>query len=755
MLGVSVAYRVVRDGTRNTQHVSHIHVFYSYNPHPILEREPMSSLTPNDFIDKILQYNPEANLEILRRSYHYSEKSHEGQTRLSGDPFFAHCQETVNILINLRMDIPTICAGLLHDVLEDCLTTNGELREQFGKEIADLVEGLTKISAIQFKGKKEQQQVENYRKMLLAMAGDVRVILIKLADRLHNMRTLQYLPKHKQLENASETLELYAPLAHRLGIASIKSELEDLSFKYLNPEAYYEIAGMVREKKAEREAYIQRTTALITELLEKEDINVQVFGRSKHFYSIYQKIYKKGTPFSNIYDLIAFRVLVDTVADCYSSLGIINTKWTPVPSRLRDFIGFPKPNGYQSLHTTVLIDGKHVEVQIRTHDMHRVAEYGIAAHWSYKAGIPVKDRHGRQFEWLRQLIEQIQELQNPYQFMESMKAELFPDEVYVFTPKGDLHAFQVGATPIDFAYSIHTDIGNTCTGAKVNDSIVPINYKLESGDVVQIITDPNAKPSRKWLSIAKTHRAKDKIRRFLREQERAQSLEIGARLFESELRKRNVNPRPYLKSKELSEIAQQLQFESIEELLVQVGFGKISARHLVNRLFPEPDDTKDEETSLEEIEKMRGLATDIISIDGFDRTMVRVSKCCNPVPGDEVLGFITRGRGLSVHRANCLKVSELDRVIPIQWDPVNGVTYPAEILVESSDRTGLLRDIAAEISKYDVNISKSIVNVNDPVNVIQHFWIDVTDVQQLQQVMSAIMRVKSVRKVERKGAKGL
>jgi len=716
----------------------------------------MSSLTLNDFIDRILQYNPDANLGLLRRSYNYSQKSHKGQTRLSGEPFFVHCQETANILTNLRMDIPTICAGLLHDVLEDCLITQEELREQFGEEISNLVEGLTKISAIQFKGKKEQQQVENYRKMLLAMAGDVRVILIKLADRLHNMRTLQHLPQPKQQENASETLELYAPLAHRLGIASIKSELEDLSFKYLNPEDYYEIAGMVRETKAEREKYTQRTATLITELLGNESIKAKVFGRPKHLYSIYQKIYQKGTPFNNIYDLIAFRVLVNTAADCYSSLGIINTKWKPIPGRLRDFIGFPKTNGYQSLHTTVLIDGRHVEVQIRTHEMHQVAGNGIAAHWSYKEGLPIKSEHKRQFEWLRQLIEQIQELQNPYQFMESMKAELFPDEVYIFTPRGDLHAFPVGATPIDFAYSIHTDIGDTCAGAKINDTIVPLDHRLESGDVVHIITDPNAKPSRKWLSIAKTNRAKDKIRRFLREQQRAQSLEMGIRLLEAELRKRKVNPRTYLKSEELLEIARNLQFRSIDELLAQIGYGKISARHISNLLLPEEEERKDEELSIEEIEKIRDSATDVISIDGFDHTMVRISKCCNPVPGDEVLGFITRGRGVSVHRSDCSKVfEELERVIPVQWNPVNSVTYPAEIWVEASDRKGLLRDIAAEISKYDVNISKSIVNTDEPASVIQQFWIDVISVQQLQQVMSAIMRVKSVRKIERKGGKGL
>ena len=710
-------------------------------------------MTLTDFINQITAYNPDADVELVRRSYQYSEEKHNGQMRYSGDPFFVHCQQTVNTLIDLHMDVPTICAGFLHDVLEDTLTTSDELRSLFGSEITRLVEGLTKITAFQFRGKSEQRQVENYRKMLLAMAGDVRVILIKLADRLHNMRTLQYLPEHKQRETAQETLDIHAPLAHRLGIARIKSELEDLSFKHLEKEAYYKIARMVNEKQAERESYTKRIAALIADVLSAEGITAEVFGRPKHLYSIYEKIHKKGTPFNNIYDLIAFRALVDASADCYSALGIINTKWTPMPGRLRDFIGLPKTNGYQSLHTTVLIEGKHVEVQIRTYEMHQVSENGIAAHWSYKEGKRLNSTHERQFSWLRQLIEQIQDLKNPHQFMQSVKAELFPDEVYVFTPDNDLKAFPSGATPIDFAYSIHTDVGHRCVGATVNENIVPLNYKLQSGDVVHINTDPNTKPSRKWLWIAKTSRAKDKIRRFLREQERAQSLEIGRRMFGSELRKRGVNPRPYLKSDELLHIAQELQYQSIEELLVQIGYGKVSVQHVGNLLFPKPEQLAEDEEDVtpEEREKLRDAATDVIKIEGFDRAMVRISKCCNPIPGDKVIGFITRGRGVSVHRAECLRVcDEVDRVISVEWNPLNDITYPVDILVECDDRTGLLRDIAAAIAKYDVNISKSDTHTDDPTNVVQHFTIDVTGTEQLQQVLDAIRRVKSVRQVGRR-----
>ena len=710
-------------------------------------------MTLTDFINQITAYNPDADVELVRRSYQYSEEKHNGQMRYSGDPFFVHCQQTVNTLIDLHMDVPTICAGFLHDVLEDTLTTSDELRSLFGSEIARLVEGLTKITALQFRGKSEQRQVENYRKMLLAMAGDVRVILIKLADRLHNMRTLQYLPEHKQRETAQETLDIHAPLAHRLGIARIKSELEDLSFRHLEKEAYYEIARMVNEKRTEREAYTERIADLIADVLSAERITAEVFGRPKHLYSIYEKIHKKGTPFNNIYDLIAFRALVDASADCYSALGIINTKWTPMPGRLRDFIGLPKTNGYQSLHTTVLIEGKHVEVQIRTYEMHQVSENGIAAHWSYKEGKQLNSTHERQFSWLRQLIEQIQDLKNPHQFMQSVKAELFPDEVYVFTPDNDLKALPAGATPIDFAYSIHTDVGHRCVGATVNENIVPLNYKLQSGDVVHINTDPNAKPSRKWLRIAKTSRAKDKIRRFLREQERAQSLEIGRRMFGSELRKRGVNPRSYFKSDELLHIAQELQYQSIEELLVQIGYGKVSVQHVGNLLFPKPEQLAEDEEDVtpEEREKLRDAAKDVIKIEGFDRAMVRISKCCNPIPGDKVIGFITRGRGVSVHRAECLRVcDEVDRVISVEWNPLNDITYPVDILVECDDRTGLLRDIAAAIAKYDVNISKSDTHTDNPTNVVQHFTIDVTGTEQLQQVLDAIRRVKSVRQVGRR-----
>jgi len=735
-----------------------------------------------DFINEIKSYNPDADLKLLRESYRYSEKKHEGQLRYSGAPFFVHCKETARTLVEHRMDIPTICAGFLHDVLEDTQTPTEELRERFGVEITGLVEGLTKIREIEFRGTEEERQAENYRKMLLAMAGDVRVIVIKLADRLHNMRTLEHIEKaEKRLETAAETRDIFAPLAHRLGMSRINSELEDLAFKHLESIEYEEISKNVNERKAAREQYMYKTAVLIADVLRDEGIEAQVFGRTKHFHSIYQKIHKKGTPFNNIYDLIAFRAIVKSVADCYAALGIINTKWWPMRDRLRDFIGFPKTNLYQSLHTTVLIDGRHVEIQIRTHEMHWVAEYGIAAHFRYKEGAPAtkitensipayfrykedalttdaeNDPFARLrqiaekdlFALLRQMIEDIRELKNPHQFMESVKRELFPDEVYVFTPKGTLKALPTGATPIDFAYSVHSDLGDTCVGATIDGAIVPLNYQLKTGDIVHIITDPNAKPSSKWLRIAKTSRAKGRIRRFLREQEKTQSIELGTKLFEAELRKRHVKPRAYLKkSDELLEVAKKLQFVSIKELLAHIGYGKISAQHIANLLLAEPEEEQEEITQPKNRENTTANA---IKIEGFSDILTRVSRCCNPIPGDKVIGFITRGRGISIHKVDCQRVSgELERIVSVEWKPIDGITHPAEIMVESDDRTGLLRDIAGAIARYDVNISKSSTNSN-PTTAFQHYTLDVTGTEQLQQVMNEIRRVKSVRQIIRKG----
>ena len=705
-----------------------------------------------DFINEIKSYNPDSDLKLLRESYRYSEKKHEGQFRLSGDPFFIHCKETAETLVEHRMDISTICAGFLHDVLEDTPTPPEELRDRFGAEITGLVEGLTKIRRIEFKGTEEQRQAENYRKMLLAMAGDVRVIVIKLADRLHNMRTLEHIEdEDKRRETATETRDIFAPLAHRLGMSRIKSELEDLAFKYLEPIEYGEISKNVNEKRAEREEYMYKTAALIADVLRKEGIEVQVFGRAKHFHSIYQKIHQKCTPFDNIYDLIAFRSIVENVADCYAALGVINTRWMPMPDRLRDFINPPKTNGYRSLHTTVWIDGRHVEIQIRTHEMHWVAEYGIAAHFRYKEGVSATDTKEYPFASLRQIIEDIQELKNSNQFVESVKRELFPDEVYVFTPKGALKALPTGATPIDFAYNVHSDLGDTCVGATVNGSIVQLNYQLKTGDIVNIITDPNAKPNSKWLRIARTGRAKSRIRRFLREQERAQCIELGTKLFEAELRKRHVKPRPYLKSDELLEVAKKLQFVSIEELLAQIGYGKISAQHMANLLFTKPEEKQEGVTGPKNREK---TTADAIKIEGFENILVRISRCCNPIPGDEAIGFITRGRGISIHKLDCHRVNgDSERTVSVEWKPVDDVTYSAKIMVESDDRTGLLRDIAGVIAQYNVNISKSSTNSN-PTTAFQHYTLDVTGTEQLQRVINEIRRVKSVRQVIRKGMVG-
>jgi len=639
--------------------------------------------------------------------------------------------------------------------------------------------------------------------MLLAMAGDVRVIVIKLADRLHNMRTLEHIEdEEKRLETATETRDIFAPLAHRLGMSRIKSELEDLAFKYLEPVEYEEISKMVSEKRSEREEYLYKTAVFIADILRRAGIEAQVSGRTKYFYSIYKKIHEKGTPFNNIYDLIAFRAIVESVADCYASLGVINTKWTPMPDRLRDFINPPKMNGYQSLHTTVWINRRHVEIQIRTHEMHWNAEIGIAAHFRYKEGAFVRGDNEYPFASLREIIEDIQELNNPNQFMESMKQALFPDEVYVFTPKGDLKAFPAGATPIDFAYSIHSDLGNTCVGATINDAIVPLDYQLNTGDIVNIITAPNVKPSNKWLRIAKTSRAKSRIRRFLREQERRESIELGTKLFEAELRKRDVKPRSHLKSDKLLEIAKNLQFVSIGELLAQIGYGKISAQHVANLLLAKvfgeelrkrhiylkqeqllevttkfqiarikellaqldqgkisiqhavnlllANQEEEKHKEITQTKRREKTATDAIKIEGFEDILVRISRCCNPLPGDEVIGFITRGRGISIHKVGCHRFNgESERTVSVDWEPIDGVTHPADIIVESDDRTGLLRDIAGAIAQYNVNISKSSTN-SDPTTALQHYTLDVTGIQQLQQVVNEIRRVKSVRQVIRK-----
>ena len=617
-------------------------------------------------INQIQAYNPDAEVELLERCYRFAQNAHKGQRRKSGQPYFSHCVKTAGILAELRLDTHTICAGLMHDVLEDTGVTREEMQIRFGANIANLVEGVTKIG--QYKPNvstpipttintvedrvHRQRQAETYRKLLLATAEDMRVILIKLADRLHNMETLKFLSSEKCQRVAKETLEIYAPIAHRLGIWRIMSRLEDLAFKHLYPGEYRKIAELLNQKLTEREEYCEKMVNQIQQELEKRDIFADVHGRTKHIYSIYQKIQQKGTPFSEIRDLIGLRILVKSDADCYTTLGALHHKWSYHPDRLRDWIGQPKKNGYQSLHTTILDDGKPVEIQIRTYQMHKVAEDGIAAHWSYKEGVPTSKQGRSIFASYKQMLEDIQETQDsPHQFVASMKLELFEDEVYVFSPKGDLFTLPAGATVIDFAYKIHTDVGHTCVGAEVNGSVAPIRRVLQNGDQVNIRTRTNGKPSRSWLPYVKTATARSKIKHWFREKDWADALELGKKFLAAELRVSYLNAQDYLNSPKLLDIAKQFKLKSLEELFVRIGNGNESATQVVNLLKPEVP--KDETETAEKIAQARKTASaPAVQLENdIDLGMMRIMKCCNPIPGDQVVGYITRGRGsLSIER---------------------------------------------------------------------------------------------------------
>ena len=708
-------------------------------------------MSVNYLIRQIQAYNPDADCDLLRRSFEYSQACHHGQQRISGDPYFIHCLETAKTLVELKLDTDTICAGLLHDVLEDTPATGDELVNQFGETITELVEGVTNISKYKFKGGVQQRQAENYLRLLLATARDTRVILIKLADRLHNMQTLASLPPHKQERIAKQTFEVYAPLAHRLGIALIKSRLEDLAFKYLHANEYREIADLLAAKLAEREAYTKRLVDVVQKELDLMGVKARVYGRPKHIYSIYQKIHQRGVPFEEIRDLFGLRVLVNSVGDCYAVIGILHNKWNHIPEQFKDFIGLPKANGYRSLHTTILDRAQPVEIQIRTHEMHQIAEYGIAAHWRYKEGMPSKADNERIFAWFREMLAEIQEFKDPFQFIRSMKGELFPDEVFVFTPKGDLHSLPAGSTPIDFAYKIHTDIGQTCCGAEVNGAIVPLKYRLQNGDRVKIQTRANGHPSRDWLRWAKTARARNKIQSSLNEQNRAQAIDLGKRLLELDMRQRQLSLKDYLKSPQLLDIAGKLiskkktQLSLIDELFRQIGNGKESATHIANLLQPESPITEKKEKATRPPQ-----SAPTIELEGIDLDIARIMKCCHPIPGDEIIGYLTRGRGISVHKADCPRIiNEPERIVDIEWTPVENLTYPAPILVECDNRPGVLAEITTLIAQYKVNIDTIGSHRLNRETGYDQFTLEVNGIEQLEAIMESIRYLKGVRSVTR------
>jgi GTP pyrophosphokinase len=709
----------------------------------------------NDILEKVLAYNPVADLDVVRKAYVFSAKVHQGQVRLSGEPYLVHPMEVAAVLADLRLDVQTVATGLLHDTLEDTLTTYEELESIFGSEIANLVDGVTKISKIHFKTK-EESQAENFRKMLLAMANDIRVILVKLADRLHNMRTLQYQPEIKQRSIAKETLDIYAPMANRLGISWIKSELEDLAFRYVNPQFYYDLASKVAMKKKERESFVEEVMAVISQKLTEHGIEGEVSGRSKHLYSIHKKMESRKVDIDEIYDLIAIRIMVEDIKSCYAVLGIIHSTWKPIPGRFKDYIAMPKSNMYQSLHTTVIGPfGERMEVQIRTVEMHRVAEAGIAAHWKYKEGKGYDERDVKRFAWLRQLLEWQQELQDSQEFMNTVKVELFPEEVYVFTPNGDVKGFPKGATPIDFAYSVHTDVGHRCVGAKVNGKLVPLKYELKTGDIVEVVTSPHHTPSKDWLKIVKSTRARNKIRAWIKTEERKRSIVLGREVCEKEFRRYRLNLNKLQKSGELKRVATEFGFVADEDLLAAVGYGKLSCNQILGKLLSEEKLAETREQKESRVSKAMGKLTkkssSAIQISGIDDVLVRFGKCCNPVPGDEIVGFITRGRGVTIHTADCSFAMESDpeRRVDVTWNREKQTALPVKIRVTCHDQKGILAGIAQVIANCEANISSATVHSTVDKKGVNLFEIDVIDLDHLTRVLNNIMKVSGVIKVER------
>jgi guanosine-3',5'-bis(diphosphate) 3'-pyrophosphohydrolase len=703
-------------------------------------------------IEEVQKYQPGADLALVNRAYEFSAASHRGQQRASGEPYLSHPLEVANLLAGFRMDVTTVTAGLLHDVLEDTQATKDDLSREFGAEIAELVDGVTKLGKLAFSSR-EERQAENFRKMLVAMARDLRVLMIKLADRLHNMRTLDFLPPDKARKIAQETLDIYAPLAHRLGMAKVKAELEDLALRTLHPDAYVDLQRRVAKRRLEREADINQVIAIIERKLREVGIESQIRGRPKHFYSIWKKMHDQGREFDEIYDLTAVRVITGSVRDCYGALGVIHSLWKPVPGRFKDFIAMPKVNMYQSLHTTVIgPKGDPVEIQIRTWEMHKIAEEGIAAHWLYKEKKAGKDKLDESLLWLRQLMETQQDLKDPREFLDTVRVDLFPDEVYVFTPKGDVKALPEGATPIDFAFAVHTKVGEHCVGAKVNGKLVPLRYTLRQGDIIEIITSPNQHPSRDWLKIVKSTRARSKINQWLKVEERARSIELGRDLFEREAKKYRLNATALLGGDEAKKAAADLGFPGVDDMLASIGYGKSSVHQLLNKLAPG--------AALETVERPKTATTARpgpetgVRIRGVEDLLVRWAKCCNPLPGDHIVGFITRGRGLTVHTRDCLTVAksvlDRERIINVEWDVEEPAKRPVRIAVYiGNDRPGLLSEITGAISSRNGNITKAEVTVTDDRRGTNHFVVEVADLAQLQGIMSAIREVPDVVNVER------
>ncbi len=713
-------------------------------------------------LSRIRAYNPRGDLDVVARAYHFAEQAHKGQRRDSGEEYFVHPYEVALILADLEMDPLTIAAGLLHDVLEDTRVTRAELEQAFGREVVVLVDGVTKLDKISFRSK-EEHQVENLRKMFLAMAEDLRVVVIKLADRLHNMRTLRHLPPERQRKVANETLEIYTPLAHRLGVWSLKWEMEDLALRYLHPEEYYGLVQRIAKKRREREGELAQVMATLRQRLAEAGIRGEVQGRPKHFYSIYQKMTQQGKDLAQIYDLMAVRVIVDSVKDCYEVLGLVHSLWKPVPGRFKDYIAMPKSNMYQSLHTTVIgPQGEPLEVQIRTWEMHRVAEKGIAAHWLYKEGRdgqPNGKPHLQSFEqkwaWLRQVMEWLKEMRDPQEFMETLKIDLFEDEVFVFTPKGDVKSLPAGSTPVDFAFSVHTDIGLRCTGAKVNGRLVPLDYQLRNGEFVEILTGKMPAPSQDWLRFVKTSKARNKIRAWLKEAHREESIARGREVLERDARRLGVEVREALTVERLAEVARRFGLTGVEDLYAAVGFGQIRSGQVLVRLLGRAEyELRRRQSRARAAGQGRRVGQSTgVRVHGETDLLVRFSKCCSPVPGDPIVGYITRGRGISVHRVDCPNVAAQadhpERRIEVEWDGHEHGSYPVEIEVEAIDRVNLLSNIMNSVSDGKTNIQAVHARTTRNRLAVIHLVVDISDVEHMRSVMNRIKRVSGVLTVQR------
>jgi GTP pyrophosphokinase len=712
-----------------------------------------------EILEAVAEYRPEADFDLLRRAYVYSAKVHKGQRRKSGEPYLAHPLEVMNVLARLRLDVSSLAAGLLHDTVEDsALASIEEIRDLFGAEIAELVDAVTKISRMTFSSQAEKQ-AENFKKIILATAKDIRVILIKLADRLHNMRTLDSLTAAQQKRIAMETIEIYAPLAHRMGINWVKSELEDLCFRTLQPEAHDRIEQSLRKDRREREKYIEEVIAILENLLRENGIAGRVLGRVKNHYGIYKKMQAQSLEFEQVHDLTAFRVVVGEVHACYEMLGIVHSLWTPVPGRFKDYVALPKENMYQSLHTTVVgPGGQRIEIQIRTEEMHKMAEEGIAAHWAYKEGRRAADGTDAKFAWLRQLLEWRAEMDDPEEFLDSVKFDLFPNEVYVFTPKGDVIALPKGSTPIDFAYRIHSEVGSHCVGARANGVMVPLKYELQHGEHIEILTSKTQTPSRDWLKIAKTGAAKAKIRAFIRKEEATRSAQLGRSILDKELRKFKLTVPRLEKDGRLRELAEKVGVGSTEDALYQaIGFGKVLPANLIAHLVPEapeppPAEKPPTPSLLQRVFRARRSQGSGILIKGVDDVMVRMGKCCAPVPGEPIVGFITRGRGVTIHQKHCPEVQflEVERKIDVAWDEAaTDVRGTATIQIYSTDTQGLLADVTKAIAAAGGDVKRMNVETTEDRHANHVVDLEVKNIGQLQAILRAIEKIKGVLRVER------